>query len=81
MFPAGRGYMAFSAQNLGNGTPIGTFLASFIFGIADALSSTLQVLSLPAEFIQMIPYLTTVIGLILYAMSRKRRAAKARGKL
>ena len=78
---AGRGYMALSAQNLGNGTPIGTFLASFIFGIADALSSTLQVLSLPAEFIQMIPYLTTVIGLILYAMSRKRRAAKARGKL
>ena len=78
---AGRGYMALSAQNLGNGTPIGTFLASFIFGIADALSSMLQVLSLPAEFIQMIPYLTTVIGLILYAMSRKRRAAKARGKL
>ena len=78
---AGRGYMALSAQNLGNGTPIGTFLASFIFGIADALSSTLQVLSLPAEFIQMIPYLTTVIGMILYAMSRKRRAAKARGKL
>lgn len=78
---AGRGYMALSAQNLGNGTPIGTFLASFIFGIADALSSTLQVLSLPAEFIQMIPYLTTVIGLILYAMSRKRRAAKARSKL
>ena len=78
---AGRGYMALSAQNLVNGTPIGTFLASFIFGIADALSSTLQVLSLPAEFIQMIPYLTTVIGLILYAMSRKRRAAKARGKL
>ena len=78
---AGRGYMALSAQNLGNGTPIGTFLASFIFGIADALSSTLQVLSLPAEFIQMMPYRSTVIGLILYAMSRKRRAAKARGKL
>lgn len=78
---AGRGYMALSAQNLGNGTPIGTFLASFIFGIADALSSTLQVLSLPAEFIQMIPYVTTIIGLILYAISRKRRAAKARAKL
>lgn len=78
---AGRGYMALAAQNLGNGTPIGTFLASFIFGIADALSSTLQVLSIPAEFIQMIPYLTTVIGLILYAMNRKKQSAKAKLKL
>lgn len=78
---AGRGYMALAAQNLGNATPLGTCLASFLFGIADALSSTIQVLSLPAEFIQMIPYVTTVIGLILYAMSRKRSAAKKRASL
>lgn len=73
---AGRGYIALAAQNLGNATPIGTFLASFLFGIADAMSSSLQVLSVPAEFIQMIPYVVTVIGLILYAMNRKRQAAK-----
>lgn len=73
---AGRGYIALAAQNLGNATPIGTFLASFLFGIADALSSSLQVLSVPAEFIQMIPYVTTVIGLIIYSMNRKRQAAK-----
>ncbi len=78
---AGRGYMALAAQNLGNGTPIGTFLSSFIFGIADALSSTLQVLSLPAEFIQMIPYVTTIVGLILYAMNRKHKANKLRARL
>ena len=78
---AGRGFMALSAQNLGNGTPIGTFLASFIFGIADALSSTLQVLSIPAEFIQMIPYLTTIIGLILFAAARKSQIKRARAKL
>lgn len=73
---AGRGYIALAAQNLGNATPIGTCLASFLFGIADALSSSLQVLSVPAEFIQMIPYVTTVIGLIIYAMRRKRQAAR-----
>lgn len=78
---AGRGYMALAAQNLGSGTPIGTFLASFIFGIADALSSTLQILSIPAEFIQMIPYITTVLGLILYAINRKRQTEKATQKL
>ena len=73
---AGRGYIALAAQNLGNATPIGTCLASFLFGVADALSSSLQVLSVPAEFIQMIPYVTTVIGLVIYAARRKRQTAK-----
>lgn len=73
---AGRGYIALAAQNLGNATPIGTFLASFLFGIADAMSSSLQVLSVPAEFIQMIPYVVTVIGLIIYAINRKHQANK-----
>ena len=73
---AGRGYIALAAQNLGNATPLGTCLASFLFGVADALSSSLQVLSVPAEFIQMIPYVTTVIGLVIYAARRKRQTAK-----
>ncbi len=73
---AGRGYIALAAQNLGNATPLGTCLASFLFGLADALSSSLQVLSVPAEFIQMIPYVTTIVGLILYSMNRKRQMAK-----
>jgi len=73
---AGRGYIALAAQNLGNATPVGTFLASFLFGIADAMSSSLQVLSVPAEFIQMIPYVTTVIGLVIYSMKRKHDALK-----
>ena len=73
---AGRGYIALAAQNLGNATPLGTCLASFLFGVADALSSSLQVLSVPAEFIQMIPYVTTVIGLVIYAARRKRPSAK-----
>ena len=73
---AGRGYIALAAQNLGTATPLGTCLASFLFGVADALSSSLQVLSVPAEFIQMIPYVTTVIGLVIYAARRKRQTAK-----
>lgn len=73
---AGRGYIALAAQNLGNATPVGTFLASFLFGIADALSSSLQVLSVPAEFIQMIPYVTTVVGLVIYSINRRHQAKK-----
>lgn len=75
---AGRGYIALAAQNLGNATPVGTCLASFLFGIADSLSSSLQVLSVPAEFIQMMPYVTTVAGLILYSVNRRHQAAAKR---
>ena len=78
---AGRGYIALAAQNLGNATPIGTCLASFLFGIAHALSSSLQILSVPAEFIQMIPYVTTVIGLIVYAAYRKKQTQKKQAAL
>jgi len=78
---AGRGYIALAAQNLGNATPIGTCLASYLFGIADALSSSLQILSVPAEFIQMIPYVTTVIGLIVYAAYRKKQTQKKQAAL
>lgn len=78
---AGRGYIALAAQNLGNATPIGTCLASFLFGIADALSSSLQILSVPAEFIQMIPYVTTVIGLIVYSAGRRKKSKKMQAAL
>ena len=63
---AGRGYIALAAQNLGNATPLGTCLASFLFGVADALSSSLQVLSVPAEFIQMIPYVTPYYSILKF---------------
>lgn len=78
---AGRGYIALAAQNLGKATPIGTCLASFLFGIADALSSSLQILSVPAEFIQMIPYVTTVIGLIVYSAGRRKKSKKMQAAL
>ncbi|MEG0004811.1 MAG: ABC transporter permease [Clostridium sp.] len=73
---AGRGFIALAAEAMGRGTPIGTFIASLVFGFADALSSTLQVLSIPVEFIQMIPYLTTIIGLVVYSASRAKKANK-----
>lgn len=78
---AGRGYIALAAQNLGKATPIGTCLSSFLFGIADALSSSLQILSVPAEFIQMIPYVTTVIGLIVYSAGRRKKSKKMQAAL
>ena len=62
---AGRGFIALAAEALGRGTPVGTLAASLVFGAADALGSNLQVLDIPVQFIQMMPYLFTIIGLII----------------
>lgn len=70
---AGRGFIALAAEAMGRGTPIGTFLTSLLFGFAGALSNNLQSLRIPAEFVQMIPYVATIIGLIIYS---SRQAAK-----
>lgn len=56
---AGRGFIALSAQNLGRSHPIGAMIASFIFGLADALANNLQALTIPQQLLAMLPYVTT----------------------
>ncbi len=70
---AGRGFIALAAEALGRGTPFGTLISSIIFGTADALASNLQILSIPAQFIQMIPYIFTIVGLIIYSISKNKK--------
>ena len=73
---AGRGFIALAAEALGRGTPIGVLVSSMIFGTADAVANNLQILHIPAQFIQMIPYMITVAGLVLYSASKRRNEAK-----
>lgn len=77
---AGRGFIALAAEAMGRGTPIGTFAASLIFGFADALSNVMQSLRVPAEFVQMVPYLTTIFGLVIYSIQQTNKIKKIRGK-
>lgn len=76
---AGRGYIALAAANVGGQTPVGALLASFIFGVFDALGNNLQVGLLPAEFIYMIPYITTIVA-FAYASYRKMHNIKKKTK-
>lgn len=73
---AGRGFIGLSAMNLGNGTPIGSLLASILFGSAEVASYSMQSLKIPAEFVQMVPYITTIIGLVVFSIIRERSAKK-----
>lgn len=75
---AGRGFIALAADAMGNSTPVGATLSSLLFAVAEALSYSLQVTTIPAELVQMLPYLATIVGLIIYSIKRKSSAEKAK---
>lgn len=63
----GRGFIALAANIFGRWTPIGSYLASLLFGFADALQIKLQlfrdVITIPSQFFLMLPYVLTVVVL------------------
>ena len=71
---AGRGWIAIASVNLGNRTPIGTFLSAMLFGLSDALGNQLGSLNIPTQLVQTLPYIATVLALVIYAI-QKRQAA------
>ncbi|UCF99581.1 MAG: ABC transporter permease [Spirochaetaceae bacterium] len=74
---AGRGWIAIAAATLGGYMPLGTFLASLLFGAVNALAIYLASLQFPSELISLIPYLATVIALTVYsAQALKKRTRK-----
>lgn len=78
---AGRGFIALAAEAMGGATPLGSMLTSLLFGFFDALSNTLQLMRVPSEFVNMIPYAATVIGLVVYTVQKANREKAAREAL
>lgn len=68
---AGRGFIAFSAIVFGKWTPLGTMLASLLFGFADAFQLRIQagilaplgIPEIPYQFPVMLPYVVTLVAL------------------
>ncbi|HKP13303.1 MAG TPA: ABC transporter permease [Blastocatellia bacterium] len=61
---AGRGFIALAALIFGKWHPVGAFLACLLFGFADAVSIRMQgVVNIPVQFIQIIPYVLTLVVL------------------
>ena len=80
---AGRGFMALAALIFGKWKPLPTAFACLLFGFADAVQIRLQGVALwggqpiPVEFIQILPYLVTI--LVLAGFVGRSRAPKALG--
>jgi ABC-type uncharacterized transport system permease subunit len=65
LMTAGKGFIGLAAMIFGNWNPIGALGSSLIFGFADSLQIKMQILKtpIPSEFLQMAPYLVTIIVL------------------
>ena len=61
----GRGFIALAALIFGKWTPRGTALACLLFGAAEALQIQLQAqgTGVPTQFVQMLPYVVTLVTL------------------
>lgn len=75
---AGRGYMAIAAMVFGMWHPLLLFLSGLFFGFVQAIQIRLQFLAIPVQFVEMIPYIVTVVMLV--ATSKKNRGPKNAGK-
>ena len=73
---AGRGFIGIAAESMGSGTPFGAAISAFIFGVFDALANIMQSFSFPTELVLMIPYLATLVGLVVYSSVRKLKEKK-----
>lgn len=60
---AGRGYIALAALIFGRWRPGGLLAACLLFGFAESLQGQLQLPWLPLRFVQMLPYLLTMVAL------------------
>ena len=72
---AGRGFTAFTAYTFGGATPVGSALASLLFGFAEALGIRIELLGLriPSSIVDMFPYAVALVALCYSSWQRMRK--------
>lgn len=76
---AGRGFIALAALIFGKWRPWQTLAACLLFGVAEAIAIQMQgVAGIPVQFIQVIPYILTIV--VLAGFIGRAKAPKALGE-
>lgn len=63
---SGRGYLALGAVTMGRWSPVGAFASAMFFGLFEAVQLYIQTIPnspIPSEFVQMIPYVASLVVL------------------
>ena len=74
---AGRGFMALAAMIFGKWKPWGAMLASFLFAGGTVLATNLKIMwpTFPQQFLEMIPYVLTLLALVGFVGKAKAPAS------
>ena len=72
----GRGYIALAATAMANNTPVGSFGTSLLFGFFYALSTYSSTLGIPDQLVTTLPYVATLVGLVIFAINVQRKERK-----
>ena len=71
---SGRGFMGIAAEAMGAGVPVKAGLFALLFGAVDYFAVGGQtVLSFPYELLNTLPYLMTLLTLMIYAIAHKKK--------
>ena len=73
---AGRGFIALAAQSMGGGEPVGSMLAALVCGFAQALGIKVSATGVDSNLVAPIPYVVTIISLVLFALGQRRKERK-----
>ena len=65
---------------MGNANPVPCMLTSMLFGLFYALSTYARTLSIPDQIVTMLPYIATIVGLVIYSAREKAKKNKSINK-
>lgn len=72
---AGRGFIALAAQAM-SPEPLGSMFATLLFGFAQAFGIKLSSVGVDSNLASPIPYVITIVGLVVFAITKRRKEAK-----
>ena len=78
-FTAGKGFTALAIMIFGRWNPMGAFAAALFFGLAQAITNQLmidEIVKIPQQFINMLPYVLTILILAISAGKVRPPAAE-----